>query len=207
MAKKKTGRDQYESYEGFLRAAIRAYWEAGAKSKVNFLALLLASRAAWQVAWEGVSGSGTKILTGAAGAAAIALILRAVVGGPIGILLTGASIASLVAIYVKNHRRIWAKVERYGQILDDYRDRYDQQRSDFVEGGLSESRFELVVDGLMSRLLVELDEFEPEDPDDADDEESDDEDRPESFAAHAERKREAARAETTADEDADDDET
>jgi hypothetical protein len=192
MAKSAESREQYESYEGFLRAAIRTYWEQGARSKVNFLALLLASKEAWSVAWSKVSGpgAGKKILTGAAGATALALLLRAVVGGPIGILLTGASIASLVAIYVKNHERIWAKVKHYGALIDEYRTAWEQNQSDWTEGGLSDNQHELVVDGLMSRFLVSLDEFEPDD----DVEEEDDDEDGESFAAHAERKREEAEA-------------
>ncbi len=201
MARHPKGGEQYESYEGFLRAAIRTYWENGARSKVNFLALLLASKEAWSVAWSRATGpgAGKKILTGAAGATALALLLRAVVGGPIGIILTGASIASLVAIYVKNHERIWAKVKRYGELIDEYRTGWERNQSDWSEGGLTDIQHELVVDGLMSRFLVSLDEYEPDDEEDAEDEE----DEQEGFAAHAERKRDEERAKQTKKSDDD----
>jgi hypothetical protein len=155
-------RDAYESYEGFLQAAIRAYW--GSKpDKVSFLALLLASREAWQVAWDGLASveGGKKILTGAAGATALALLLRAVVGGPIGILLTGASIASLVGLYVKNHERIWKRVERHKRVVDRFRSRFDEIRSDYVDGTIRDDQRDLMVDGLMGRFLAELDQDGP----------------------------------------------
>jgi hypothetical protein len=190
MADDGRDREQYESYEGFLKAAIRTYWEQGARSKVNFLALLFASKEAWQVAWGKVASpdAGKKILTGAAGAAALTLLLRTVVGGPIGILLTGASIASLVAIYVKNHKRIWLKVDRYRIVIDEYRTAYEEVRSDWAEGGLKDSQRDLMVDGLLGRFLAELDSYEP------DEEDAEEEDDGGSFAAHAEKKRAAEEA-------------
>ncbi len=176
--------EQYESYEGFLKAAIRTYWEGGAKSKVNFLALLFAAKETWVVAFDKVASpeAGKKLLTGAAGAAALALLLRVVVGGPIGILLTGASVASLVAIYVKNHGRIWLKVEHYKLVIGEYRGAWEQIRSDWAEDGLTDSQRDLMVDGLLARLLIELDAYEPND-------ESDDEVQEKGFAAHTAKKR------------------
>ena len=52
--------------------------------------------------------------------------VRTFVGGPIGILLTGASIASLVAVYVKNHETIWARVTGYKTLIHEYEKKYDQ---------------------------------------------------------------------------------
>src|SRR5690242_5236931 len=102
-----------DTYDGFLKAAIKQYWDKGG-SRINFLALLLASREAWEVAWDEAKapGTGKKLLTGAAGAAAIVVLLRLFVGGPIGIILTGASIASLGALYARNHKHIWAQRTR-----------------------------------------------------------------------------------------------
>jgi len=167
----------YESYQGFLKAAIKAYWHSEGRSKVNFLALLLASREAWEVAWEGATapGSGKKILAGAAGAAALGVLLRVVLGGPVGLILTGASVASLVALYVRNHERIWKKVAVYKKLIEEQRGHYNEIRGDFLEGNLREGQRDLMIDGLMSRFLAKLDE-EPEEPTaaaDADGEEAD----------------------------------
>lgn len=161
MARK---REAYESYEGFLRAALKEYWESGRASRVNFLALLLASRETWSVAWDGVTGGGKKILAGAAGAAALTLLLRTVVGGPIGLLLGGATIASMVALYVRNHREIWDKADHYRILLERYRPQYEQVRDDYLDGTLRTDQRDLMMDGLMMRLLDELDSYEPEEP-------------------------------------------
>lgn len=166
----------YDTYDGFLKTAIKKYWDQGA-DRVNFIALLLASREAWSVAWEGVRspGTGKKLLTGAAGAAAVVVILRALLGGPIGLILTGASIASLGALYARNHRRIWAQQERYKTLINQYRIKHQQVRTKFVEGGLDADERDLMVDGLLRRFLEELD-VPPQIEEEADEDEAADQD-------------------------------
>jgi hypothetical protein len=180
----------YESYDGFLKQAIRTYWEQGG-DRANFIALLLASREAWEVAWEGVKepGTGKKILTGAAGAAAVVVILRLLLGGPIGLVLTGASIVSLGALYAKNHKRIWAQQKHYKELVGAYRVKHQQVRGKFVDGAIDAEGRDLMFDGLLRRFLEELnvepdlgeeaasEEEEEEDAEDADlaQEDSDDE--------------------------------
>lgn len=147
-----------ETYDGFLKIAIKKYWEKGA-DRVNFIALLLASREAWSVAWEGARtpGTGKKLLTGAAGAAAVVVVLRMLLGGPIGLILTGASIASLGALYARNHKRIWAQQERYKGLIQQYRGKHQQVRTKFVDGGIDAEERDLMIDGLLRRFLEELD--------------------------------------------------
>jgi hypothetical protein len=148
----------YETYDGFLKTAIKSYWDQGA-DRVNFIALLLASREAWEVAWSGVRapGTGKKILTGAAGAAAVVVLLRALLGGPIGLILTGASVASLGALYVRNHKRIWAQQSRYKEMIGQFRIKHQQVRTKFVDGAIDGDERDLMLDGLMRRFLEELD--------------------------------------------------
>lgn len=148
----------HATYDDFLKIAIRKYWEQG-DDRANFIALLLASREAWEVAWEGVRkpGTGKKLLTGAAGAAAVVVLLRALLGGPIGLLLTGASVASLGALYARNHKRIWAQQDRYKQLIGQYRVKHQQVRTKFVDGTIDEDERDLMLDGLLRRFLEELD--------------------------------------------------
>jgi len=162
-----TASEPYASYEGFLRAAIKTYWASGQGSKVNFLALLLASRETWQVAWDKVATpeSGKKLLLGTAGVAAVTLLLRTVLGGPIGLLLTGASLASLVAIYAKNHKQIWERAERYKDLIVRYRGRFEKVRAEYIDGAVRQDQRDLMIDGLMSRFLVELEDDGPPAPD------------------------------------------
>ena len=160
----------YETYQGFLKGAIKAYWGSEGRSRATFLALLLAAREAWEVAWDEVKepGNAKKLLTGAAGAAAVALLIRTFLGGPIGLLLGGASIASLVAVYVKNRKQIHGRVDHCRGLVAKYRPQWDAVRGDWAEGKLRTDQRDLMMDGLMARFLVELDEdlgLEEEEPD------------------------------------------
>lgn len=150
----------YASYDGFLKAAIKSYWEKGG-DRANFIALLLASREAWEVAWDEVRapGTGRKLLMGAGGAAAVVVVLRLILGGPVGLILTGASIASLGAMYARNHKRIWAQQERYKSLIGAYRVKHQQVRAKYVDGNLDEDERDLMVDGLLRRFLDEIDDM------------------------------------------------
>ena len=172
----------FDSYQDFLRTAVRRYWERKGSSKVTFLALMFATRHAWGVAAQkGLSAeTGKKALTGAAGVAAATVLIRIFLGGPLGLLLAGASAVSLIAIYGKNQEAIWKKVLRFRAVIDDYEERYDDLR----EREVDEDDRDLMMEGLLGRFLDELDrapsdeevEEEPEEPKD-------------SFAAHVSRKR------------------
>src|SRR5262245_36346562 len=139
----------YETFDGFLKTAIKTYWEDG-NDRVNFIALLLATREAWSVAWDEVKtpGTGKKILTGAAGAAAVVVVLRLLLGGPIGLILTGPSVASLGALYARNHKRIWGQQGRYKELINTFRTKHTQVRTKFVEGAIDEEGRDLMMDGL-----------------------------------------------------------
>ncbi len=149
----------YASYDGFLKTVIESYWETR-RNSAHFLALLLASREAWSVAWAGVKAEDAqrRALMGAGGAAALYVLLRLFIGGPIGLVLTGVSIASLVAAYSSNHRRIWDQQDRYRKLIADYRVKYDKVRADWLEGTISEENRDLMIEGLLNRFMEEMDE-------------------------------------------------
>ena len=149
----------YASYDGFLKTVIESYWETR-RNSAHLIALLLASREAWSVAWASVASQGAqrRALMGAGGAAAFYVLLRIFIGGPIGIVLTGVSIASLVAAYSSNHRRIWDQQERYRKLIGDYRVKYDRIRADWLEGTIAEEHRDLMIDGLLNRFMEEMDE-------------------------------------------------
>lgn len=149
----------YASYDGFLKTVIEQYWETR-RNSTHFLALLLASREAWSVAWAGVKAEDAqrRAMMGAGGAAAIYVLLRIFIGGPIGLVLTGISIASLVAAYSSNHRRIWDQQDRYRKLIADYRVKYDKIRADWLEGTISEENRDLMIEGLLNRFMEEMDD-------------------------------------------------
>ena len=153
--------DTYANYEGFLKAAIKKYWASEKSTKVDMLASLLATRESWEAAWDEATSPGRSgtLLKGAAGAAAITMLLRTVMGGPLGLLLTGASVASLAALYAKHHERIWAQVDRYRALVDEYRPQYEEIGTGRTEEKLTESQHELMVDGLMARFVERLEKI------------------------------------------------
>lgn len=164
MAKQKRA---YESYEGFLREAIRTYWSTKKNQRANFLALLFASQSAWGAAWDEMRDPALakKVLTGAAGAAAVFVLLRVLLGGPLGILVTGASLVSLVSVYIRNNRQIQEKVGGYRNIIRDTRPRYESIQDDYAGGAIDRRQMELMVDGLVARFIEELDAYKPGDSD------------------------------------------
>src|SRR5688572_30138492 len=105
----------YDTFEEYLRLAIREYYDRGWKTKrANFVALLLASGQTTSLAKDAVTGQkGLKNLAaGAIGVVALRLALKWALGGPLGILLTAATGASLIAFFIKNQKEISGKVGR-----------------------------------------------------------------------------------------------
>ena len=150
----------YESYDKFLHRVLGLYYEKGGKDrKVNFLALLLASGETWKVAAQRVMGLSTtgKVVSAAAGAVLVRMLLRYALGGPLGILLTGASVASLVALYVRNQRRIHDRVAGYRTLIVDYRTRFEEIRGHWAEAKIDEAQRNLMVEGLVARFVDDLD--------------------------------------------------
>src|SRR5437868_3085453 len=106
----------FDTYDDFVKAAIKEYYERGWKNrKGNFIALLIASGQVFALAKDQVTGEAglKKMAIGAAGLVALRIGLRFALGGPLGILLTGLSAASLAAFFVKNQKEITAKIPRY----------------------------------------------------------------------------------------------
>jgi hypothetical protein len=152
--------ETYASYDGFLKTAIKRYWGSEKASKVDSIAMLLATWEAWEVAWDDATapGKGATWLKGAAGVAGVTLLLRAAAGGPLGLLLAGASVASLVGLYSKHSDRIWGQVDHYRAVVDKYRPMFDEINAELIADRLQQQQRDLMVDGLLARLIDELDQ-------------------------------------------------
>lgn len=181
--------DAFGDFDDFLRASIQRYWQRKGSSKVTFLALMFATRHAWPIAArEGFSAeSGKKVLTGAAGLTAAAVLIRAFLGGPLGLLLAGASAVSLIAVYGKNQEAIWKRVMRYRGLIEEYEPKFEAIQAQHERGDIDRGQRDLMMEGLMGRFLDQLDEAPPAT--------AAEEEAPEdttSFASHVARKTEAA---------------
>ena len=151
----------YDTFEDYLRLAIKEYYDRGWKSRrANFIALLLASGQMASVAKDAVVGEkGLKNMAmGAVGVVALRLALRWALGGPLGILMTAAMAASLVAFAVKNQKEISQKIGRFRERIAEERKKFDE-----IQSGCRANRYDarernLMVDGQLKRFLADLDE-------------------------------------------------
>ena len=150
----------FDTFPDFLRSALTRYFRARGSSKLVLLALLFASREAWGVALGHAVDpeTGKRVLKGVGGAAAVALLLRVLLGGPLGLLLGGISVASLVAVYVKEGAKVGDEVVRVRAVVTDFRTRFAELDETCQRSDMPGDQRELMMEGLMSRFLVALDE-------------------------------------------------
>jgi hypothetical protein len=155
-------RSIYRDFDNFLKTAIREYYDRGwTTRKGNFVALLIASgQTAFGLAKDSVvDGSGTKkVAIGAAAAIALRIGLRYALGGPLGLVLTVAGSASLVAYFFRNQKDIVKKVGSYREIIKDTGERYEELQAGWKDGRYDATERNLMIDGLMKRFVQSIDE-------------------------------------------------
>lgn len=149
-----------DSYEAFLEAALRRYWESSGSSRVNFLALLLETPEARRVAWDDATkdGFGKPVLAGAASVATLATLLRVLASGPLGLLLTGVSVATLLAVYGREQSSVRRKAVAARHLVTRYRSEFDGLVRERGSRPMRDAQWNTMMDGLVQRFLVELDE-------------------------------------------------
>jgi hypothetical protein len=152
----------YDTFEDYLKLAIREYYDRGWKSRrANFIALLLASGQMASVAKDAVAGEKglRNVAVGAAGAVALRFALRWALGGPLGILVTAATAASLVAYFVRNQKEISQKIGRYRERIGEERKKFEETQSGYRANRYDARERNLMVDGQLKRFLTDLDEI------------------------------------------------
>ncbi|HEY5947495.1 MAG TPA: hypothetical protein VIV40_18455 [Kofleriaceae bacterium] len=152
----------YASYDAFLKQAIREYYDRGwTTRKGNFIALLIASGSTSMALAKDsvVDGSGTKkVAIGAGLAIALRVGLRYALGGPLGLVLSVAAGASMVAYFVRNQKDIVKKVGMYKTAIADVHKRYDDVQSGWRDGKYQIADRNLMIDGLMKQFITQIDE-------------------------------------------------
>lgn len=149
-----------DTFDAFLQAAIKDYAARGWQ-RPNFLALVIASGQTGAMA-RGALGSADglkKLAIGTVGVVAVRAILIRVLSGPVGILLTGVSIASLIAFFIKNQREIVSKTSRFRELIARTKDSFEEAQTGYRQNRLDARERDLMVDGLMKRFLRECDEI------------------------------------------------
>lgn len=150
----------YEDFDAFLKSALHDYYRRQGRShRGNFIALLIASGEITSMAMDSFkSGTGMKKLAlGAAGVIALRIGLRYALSGPLGIILAGASAASLIAYFVRNRGEITSKIGYYRELVADLRQNYDKLQSDFRDSRFDIAQRNLMIDGLLQRFITDVD--------------------------------------------------
>ncbi len=162
VAESDYGKSIYRDFDNFLKVAIREYYDRGWKSrKGNFIALLIASGStSFALAKDSVvDGSGTKrVALGAAAVLALRIGLRYALGGPLGLVLTVAASASLISYFFRNQKDILRKVGVYKTVIKDSGERYEEIQSGWRDGRYDATERNLMIDGLMKRLVGDIDD-------------------------------------------------
>lgn len=152
----------YGSFDAFLKQAIREYYDRGwTTRRGNFIALLIAAgQASLALAKDSVvDGSGTKkVAIGAGLLLALRIGLRYAIGGPLGLVLSVAAGASMVAYFIRNQKDIVKKVSRYRTSIGDFDKRYAEVQSGWRDSKYSITDRNLMIDGLMKQFIATVDE-------------------------------------------------
>src|SRR6185436_19331310 len=143
----------YNSFDAFLKQAIREYYDRGwTTRKGNFIALLIASGSTSMALAKDsvVAGSGTKkVAIGAGLAIALRVGLKYALGGPLGLVLSVAAGASMIAYFVRNQKDIVKKVGTYKTTIADHEKRYEEVQAGWRDGKYQITDRNLMIDGLM----------------------------------------------------------
>ncbi len=152
----------YNSWDAFLKQAIKEYYDRGwTTRKGNFIALLVASgTTSVAMAKDSVvDGTGTKkVAIGAGLAIALRVGLRYAVGGPLGLVLSVAAGASMLAYLIRNQKDIIKKVGVYKATIADLATHYASIQSGWRDGKYQINDRNLMIDGLMKQLVTKIDE-------------------------------------------------
>jgi hypothetical protein len=152
----------YDTFDEYLRLALKEYYERGWKARrANFIAFLWASGQTVAMARNAVSGEkGLKNLAlGTAGVVALRLALRWALGGPLGILLTAATGASLIAFAIKNQKDISAKMGRMRERIGEEKTKFEDIQSGYRANRYDARERNLMVEGQLKRFLGDIDEI------------------------------------------------
>lgn len=152
----------YDTFEDFLRLAIKEYYErSGGLRKPNFVALLIASGQTMSITKDALgSTEGLKrLLLGTAGVMAARAILVRIISGPLGIVLTGVSLVSLIALLLRHQKEILGKVSRFRELIEHTRARFEDAQSGYRQNRMDAHERNLIVDGLLMRFIQDCEQI------------------------------------------------
>ena len=146
----------YESFDAFMQQIIQDTYARGAK-RPEFVALVLASGELIPMAWGRVKQAGVRDLAlGAAGVVALRYGIRWLLGGPLGVILTGFTVATLISFFWSNQREVLARRKPYKQLISDTHEKFEDIQARYRDGRYDAGERALLVEGLLRRVLTEI---------------------------------------------------
>jgi hypothetical protein len=146
----------YESFDAFMQQIIQDTYARGAK-RPEFVALVLASGELLPMAWGRVKQAGVRDLAlGAAGVVALRYGIRWLLGGPLGVILTGFTVATLISFFWANQREVLARRKPYKQLIADTHEKFEDIQARYRDGRYDGGERALLVEGLLRRVLGEI---------------------------------------------------
>lgn len=146
----------YENFDAFMRQVIKDTYERGAK-RAEFVALVIASGELIPLAWGHMKKSGLKELAvGAAGVVALRYGLTYILSGPVGIALTGFTVATMISFFWANQKEVMARRKPYKRLISDTREKYEDIQARYRDGRYDAGERALLVEGLLRRMLAEI---------------------------------------------------
>lgn len=156
--------DVYETFDAFMQQVIKDTYENGAK-RAEFVALVMASGELLPMAWGRIRKSGLReVAVGAAGVVALRVGLRYLLAGPIGMILTGFTVATMVSFFWANQREVMRRVRPYTNIIRDAREKFEDIQARYRDGRYDAGERALLVEGLLRRVEGEIEAPLPEEP-------------------------------------------
>ncbi|RMD99087.1 MAG: hypothetical protein D6812_12240 [Deltaproteobacteria bacterium] len=151
----------YPPPDQFLQEVIREYYVKEAhspKGKLNFLILLFASGEMIPTLQSYLDDVSTekKLLSSAISIVALRLLLRRLLAGPFGIVISGLGLASLVSLAYRKRETIALTVGEFRNQVELLKLSYESLLNKHRNGELNDHDFELMVEGLKSRFFATL---------------------------------------------------
>jgi hypothetical protein len=163
----------YENFDAFIQQVITETYEKGAK-RAEFVALVLASGELIPLAWGRIKQTGVRELAmGAAGVVALRVGLKFLLGGPLGVILTGFTVATLISFFWSHQKEVLARRKPYKQLIGDTHEKYEDIQARYRDGRYDAGERALLIEGLLRRVLTEVEAPLPEEESNEGDEDED----------------------------------
>jgi hypothetical protein len=159
----------YENFDAFMQQVLHDTYTRGAK-RPEFVALVLASGELIPMAWGRIKKAGVRDLAlGAAGVVALRYGIRWLLAGPLGVILTGFTVATLISFFWSNQREVLARRKPYKRLISETHEKFEDIQARYREGRYDGGERALLVEGLLRRVLAEVEK--PVDASEDDDDE------------------------------------